>query len=1242
MKKTYKQMVKESKYCYRLMKIVKKYGLFDADFYRSQIGYLENESEYKLLEHYLKFGWKNYLNPCNDFNTRFYIEQNPDIAEKEMNPLVHYILFGHDEGRYPAEDYNFYREWARFESKKHSIMKGMKECLSMYHIVKSQLFRGEYYIANNDDVHYALQKRKAWQLRNSNSRLLQNIGRLLTTPVKHYVIHGIYEGRKPNATFDTEYYVNTYRDITLGGYVNPFEHYCLHGRYEGRSTREEIHESLDELTNYINSLDQGDEIETYDLCVILPFDGDTKEFFRRMQCVCDQGDYIRKIIILSSNKSEAVKLDEITEKLLNDITAEVNILVKNTDYKQIQEVFELANTEFIWFFEKNHLVDQLFTKLLLEACSKPQVTIAECRVVSEIIDSDDEVGAVKTYNHVNICYRIGKQQAESIATRESFSLSNIIFRNPSNRQWFTEKSWDLDNSYGIARFLINYSKYGFTAVIKEELCCKKEYVRNKKEITDYNTAAKLYSKYLYDLYTIYHISPYIIKQQYERARTTFLSKSGSCVDKFEQIVQIEYILNAKVTPIVMISIYAFSHGGGEIMPIRLANQLHKMGVQVYVHILEGTNTEEKVRLMLHPDITVFETKKEEELIAIIRSMGIEVINTQHQSIQTFWASVVQLCPEIMSDVNHVATSHGMYEAFEQDILEYILLKQLPGSVDAWTYVADKNLIPFKQMGVYQENKFHKITNGMERPLPGTVTRDELNIPHDAFVFCVASRALVQKGWNEAIECVISIREKVKKPVHLLLIGEGPLYEELSKRELPEYIHLLGFRDNPCDYYQISDGCILLSTYKSESTPLTIVEALMSSIPVIATNLGDIPQMLDINGQVAGEIVSLVNGKVPLEVVKDSMFRFISDDELYKKYKKNAIEKSSAFEISKIAKEYLEVYTSKKLAYHEETASVICNEIKEDNKMLFDASFGKNTRKVSVIVPNYNHAKFLKRRLDCIFNQTYQNIEVILMDDCSADDSREILADYAHRYKDKAKLLFNTKNSGGVFHQWAKGIQAATGEICWIAESDDYCDYNFIEKLIPAFDDPKVKISYAHYEFVNQDNESKEFTFENYVEKISKEKWKSSYINDTELEVNTALYKINTIPNASGALFRNPGKMQLFTNKQWLDMKICGDWVFYLYILHGGKVAYSIDTTSYFRFHDNNSSATTYNRPNYYVEHAYVAEILRKLYGVDNEKIIELYDTIKKFYEINASGLTVKFDDMFCLERILTVNKEKVE
>src|SRR5579864_2284139 len=103
--------------------------------------------------------------------------------------------------------------------------------------------------------------------------------------------------------------------------------------------------------------------------------------------------------------------------------------------------------------------------------------------------------------------------------------------------------------------------------------------------------------------------------------------------------------------------------------------------------------------------------------------------------------------------------------------------------------------------------------------------------------------------------------------------------------------------------------------------------------------------------------------------------------------------------------------------------------------------------VSVVVPNYNHARFLPERIESILRQTYQDFELILLDDRSTDDSRAILSQYGG--DPRVTIEFNDVNSGSTFKQWNKGVRLARGRYIWIAESDDYADDRLLERLVAA-------------------------------------------------------------------------------------------------------------------------------------------------------------------------------------------------
>lgn len=101
-------------------------------------------------------------------------------------------------------------------------------------------------------------------------------------------------------------------------------------------------------------------------------------------------------------------------------------------------------------------------------------------------------------------------------------------------------------------------------------------------------------------------------------------------------------------------------------------------------------------------------------------------------------------------------------------------------------------------------------------------------------------------------------------------------------------------------------------------------------------------------------------------------------------------------------------------------------------------------KISVIVPVYNREKQISRCLDSLLSQTYENIEIIVINDGSTDNSKRIIEEYKKEYSQKI-VCINTKNQG-VSEARNEGIAYATGEYIGFVDSDDYVDLRMYEKL----------------------------------------------------------------------------------------------------------------------------------------------------------------------------------------------------
>ena len=103
--------------------------------------------------------------------------------------------------------------------------------------------------------------------------------------------------------------------------------------------------------------------------------------------------------------------------------------------------------------------------------------------------------------------------------------------------------------------------------------------------------------------------------------------------------------------------------------------------------------------------------------------------------------------------------------------------------------------------------------------------------------------------------------------------------------------------------------------------------------------------------------------------------------------------------------------------------------------------------ISVIVPIYGVEKYLEQCLDSILNQTYRQLEIILIDDGSTDRCGEICDRYASR-DSRIKVIHQTNQ--GLSAARNVGMDMATGEYISFIDSDDYIDLHFYEKMVQGF------------------------------------------------------------------------------------------------------------------------------------------------------------------------------------------------
>ena len=247
--------------------------------------------------------------------------------------------------------------------------------------------------------------------------------------------------------------------------------------------------------------------------------------------------------------------------------------------------------------------------------------------------------------------------------------------------------------------------------------------------------------------------------------------------------------------------------------------------------------------------------------------------------------------------------------------------------------------------------------------------------------------------------------------------------------------------------------------------------------------------------------------------------------------------------------------------------------------------------VSVIIPVYNCAQFLKESLESVINQTYQNIEIICVNDGSTDNSFEIL----QQYSDKITIL--SQENHGLASALNLGISKMNGNWLKWFSPDDIMFPNTIEQLVDAakhFSDNVIV--YSNWQIINENgNNLRNFSESNYNE-LPKFDFNVRLLSGQQINVNTSLIPLSLIKKACN--FRD------------LQEPVAIDYDFFL------RAALLFDTEFHFiekiliryRIHSNQLSHHNIKKTLSYLDEL-KQEILENL---DEEKKLKLLSELQKF------------------------------
>lgn len=212
-------------------------------------------------------------------------------------------------------------------------------------------------------------------------------------------------------------------------------------------------------------------------------------------------------------------------------------------------------------------------------------------------------------------------------------------------------------------------------------------------------------------------------------------------------------------------------------------------------------------------------------------------------------------------------------------------------------------------------------------------------------------------------------------------------------------------------------------------------------------------------------------------------------------------------------------------------------------------------KVSVVISNYNYARYLPFAVDSALAQTYDNLEIIIVDDGSKDDSREVITKLQQKAPDKIKAIFQpNQGQGAAFNT---GFTAATGDIIAFLDADDTWKPHKVQRIVETLSNPELVGVMHSLDSIDSDGNVTD----------------SGDTNGVELSDDLARVIINTgnawwFPPTSGLAYRRSAleKVLPMDTSKW---KICADGCLIYCTAFTGKIRTLHEVLGSYRIHGSN-------------------------------------------------------------------------
>ena len=509
----------------------------------------------------------------------------------------------------------------------------------------------------------------------------------------------------------------------------------------------------------------------------------------------------------------------------------------------------------------------------------------------------------------------------------------------------------------------------------------------------------------------------------------------------------------------------------------------------------------------------------------LKEQGFQVVSLIHELTRVIRDNNLQ--PQVRAIANHA--DHIVFPARQvQQGFESFLEKPLPTAV-------------IRPQGLFRKNTLHSLPMREAKKR----LREKLNLGKNEKVVLSIAFGDHRKGIDLFVETGLQVIRKMGN-VSFVWVGhfdaamEGWVKKRVESSGFADHFIFPGMDFQPDLYYAGADLYALTS--REDPFPNVVLEALSVATPVIAFDgVGGFTELLS---RGAGTLVA-------------------------------------PFDTNAYAQEIINLLEHPDIiqAQGNRGKEIVAREF-SFRRYLFDLLdlAASPVKRVSVIVPNYNYARYLSERINSIVQQTYPIYEIIILDDASTDGSIELLETIIPTLEIDFTFISNETNSGNPFIQWMKGVEHAQGDYIWIAEADDLASPGFLKEVMEPFSDPRVVMSYCQSKQITSSGDIVSNDYLDYVADISPEKWLNSYLVTGTEEAQTALAIKNTIPNVSAVVFAKKRLLQVLRENlsEITTYQVAGDWLTYLLVLREGKIAFSPKPFNSHRRHQESITLGSFN------------------------------------------------------------------